>query len=64
MSENTAVRTTNPFRLDGALRTPLPGVCDLRSTDPKTLQKYMGREAAARFLELHRAVQPDWRKVS
>lgn len=54
------------FNLDPAFNNALDGLImvDLHSTDPKTLQKYMGREAAARFLELHRAVQPDWRKVS
>jgi len=33
-------------------------------TDIRTLQKYMGRQAARQFLEFHRVLQPEWRKVS
>jgi hypothetical protein len=40
------------------------GHCPLRNTDIKTLQKYMGKQEAQQFLGSHRAVQPQWRKVS
>ena len=54
------------FNVDPDFNNALDGLImvDLRHTDLRTLQKYMGREAAAQYLEFHRALQPDWRKVS
>lgn len=54
------------FNIDPDFNDALDGLImvDLRNTDVRTLQKYMGREEARRFLEFHRVLQPDWRKVS
>lgn len=54
------------FNVDPDFNNALDGLImvDLRNTDLKTLQKYMGRQEAVQFLEFHRALQPEWRKVS
>jgi putative hemolysin len=54
------------FNVDPDFNNALDGLImvDLRNTDPRTLQKYMGRQEAQQFLEFHRVVPPDWRKVS
>jgi putative hemolysin len=54
------------FNLDPDFNDALDGLIlvDLCTTDIKMLQKYMGRQAARQFLEFHRALQPEWRKVS
>ena len=45
------------FNVDRKFSNVLDGlmVVDLRQTDPAVLERYMGREAATRFHELHRA---------
>ncbi len=53
------------FNLDPAFNNALDGLImvDLCRTEEKTLHKYMGREAAERFLQFHRRHLPDWRKA-
>ncbi len=47
------------FNVDRKFSNVLDGlmVVDLRQTDPAVLERYMGREAATRFRELHAAVR-------
>jgi len=54
------------FNVDPDFNNALDGLImvDLRNTDIRTLGRYMGKEEARRFLEVHRALQPDWRNVS
>jgi hypothetical protein len=54
------------FNVDPGFNNALDGLImvDLRNTDVKTLQKYMGKHEAQHFLEFHRALLPEWRKVS
>jgi putative hemolysin len=54
------------FNVDPDFNNALDGLImvDLRNTDIKTLQKYMGKHEAQHFLEFHRALLPGWRKVS
>jgi tryptophan synthase alpha subunit len=54
------------FNVDPDFNNALDGLImvDLRHTDLKTLQKYMGKQEAAQFLEFHRTMLPEWRKVS
>jgi len=54
------------FNIDPDFNDALDGLImvDLRNTDVRTLQKYMGRQEARQFLEFHRVLQPEWRKVS
>ncbi len=53
------------FNVDPEFNNALDGLImvDLRKTDLKTLQKYMGREEAQHFLEFHRTLQPEWRRA-
>lgn len=46
------------FNVDGRFSDTLDGliVVDLRNSDRKALQKYLGSEGAARFIEYHRAL--------
>jgi putative hemolysin len=54
------------FNVDPDFNNALDGLImvDLRNTDLKTLQKYMGKREATQFLEFHRTLLPEWRKVS
>jgi hypothetical protein len=47
------------FNVDRKFSHVLDGlvVVDLRETDPAVLERYMGREAATRFRQLHGAVR-------
>jgi len=54
------------FNVDPDFNNALDGLImvDLRNTDLKTLQKYMGKQEAAQFLAFHRTLLPEWSKVS
>lgn len=54
------------FNLDPEFNEALDGLImvDLRNTDKRMLEKYMGKSEAQHFLEFQRAEPPDWRKVS